>query len=102
MSVYKEGTSGKTICPDCGYPGAHYCVGKSYKPEQPKGCNIDFPAFDNPPYPVPMPQKKRMTQAEIKEFSKWLKENDPSLVSRDFNAQYWELFAYRIVERLGL
>ena len=98
-------TSSKKLCPDCGAVGEHYCVGKSYKPE---ACNINFPAFDNPPHPVPMPgytygksEKLRMSQKEITEFGKWLKENEPAL-REECTDDYWELFAYRIVAKLGV
>lgn len=77
----------------------------------PEACNINFPAFDNPPHPVPMPgytygksEKLRMSQKEITEFGKWLKENQPQFFEDNIKNldNYWELLAYRIVAKLGV
>lgn len=38
-----------------------------------------------------------MTEEQINEFAKWLKDNEPVL---DTDKDYWELFAYRIVAHL--
>lgn len=95
----KAGTSA-IKCPDCGCEGAHYCVGKKY----PDACNINFPPFDNPPQPIPMTSglssvKMKMSAEDIKKFAAWLGSNKPVLEDEN---EYWELFAYRIVDRLGV
>lgn len=46
-----------------------------------------------------MSSPMRMTQKEIAEFAKWLGNNEPVLKGND---GYWELFAYRIVAKLGV
>lgn len=38
-----------------------------------------------------------MTNDEIVKFAQWLKENEPVLKD---TGEYWELFAYRIVDKL--
>lgn len=69
----------------------------------PKSCDIDLPAFNNPPHTLPMPiLNKRMTQDQIAEFGKWLKENEPICENSKSCGQYLELFAYRIVAKLGV
>lgn len=74
----------------------------------PEACNINFPPLGNPIDPVVLPGQTygkfipsgyRMTQDQIAEFGKWLKENEPALKDE---GDYWELFAYRIVAKLGV
>lgn len=49
-----------------------------------------------------------MTNEQIAEFVKWLKENEPyinveaQMKKPDAEMAYWELFAYRIVTKLGV
>ena len=48
--------------------------------------------------------KLRMTNEEIKEFSQWLRLNQPVMITTEDVelTNYWELFAYRIIMKLGL
>ena len=41
-----------------------------------------------------------MTAEDIKKFAKWLKKNEPVLDRNSGTGEYWELFAYRIVDYL--
>lgn len=40
-----------------------------------------------------------MTNEEVKKLADWLKQNEPLLDNE--TEEYWELFAYRIVDYLG-
>lgn len=85
-------------CHLCGQRGAHYCVGKL----PPNACNVDFPYMNKSKeinqYGNFTPKGYRMSQKEIADFAKWMKENQPVLNGDD----YWELLAYRIVAKLGV